>query len=220
MAIQTEEYKGYVIAIENDPEPSDPREWDNMGVMRCWHNNHVLGDTPESYTKNYNPIQFLEFQVEAVRGFKRANQRYNNNEMTQKQYLETLLKLLEKNNVFLPLYLYDHSGLSISATLTYPFTDPWDAGQVGWIIASRDKILEFMRIKRLTAKARARISQVLMSEVETYNKYLQGDIYGYIIKDNNDKVIDSLWSIEDEEVAMTEAKSAIDYIVGDNTNER
>lgn len=37
--------------------------------------------------------------------------------------------------VILPLYLYDHSGITIS---TVPFSCPWDSGQVGWIYAPKD----------------------------------------------------------------------------------
>ena len=34
--------------IELDPEPPNPREWDNLGTMVCLHQRHSLGD-PHHY---------------------------------------------------------------------------------------------------------------------------------------------------------------------------
>ena len=41
--------------------------------------------------------------------------------------------------VILPLYLYDHSGITMS---TGPFSCPWDSGQVGWIYASKKTFID------------------------------------------------------------------------------
>ena len=43
-----------------------------------------------------------------------------------------------KRHLELPLYLYDHSGLTIATT---PFSCPWDSGQVGWIAVERAPLL-------------------------------------------------------------------------------
>src|SRR6056297_3490365 len=46
-----------------------------------------------------------------------------------------------KNNgdVILPLYMYDHSGITISLT---PFSCPWDSGQIGFVQIPRKKMLK------------------------------------------------------------------------------
>lgn len=46
--------------------------------------------------------------------------------------------LLEKYVEILPLYLYDHSGITMSTT---SFNDRWDSGQVGYIYASREDFI-------------------------------------------------------------------------------
>ena len=48
----------------------------------------------------------------------------------------------------LPLYLYDHSGITMRTT---PFSCPWDSGQVGVIILEHEKVLTEFGRKRLTA---------------------------------------------------------------------
>lgn len=39
-----EKYRGFTIKVEDDPEPNDPREWDNLGTMICAHRRYILGD--------------------------------------------------------------------------------------------------------------------------------------------------------------------------------
>ena len=45
----------------------------------------------------------------------------------------------EKAIVILPLYLYDHSGITIS---TAPFSCNWDSGQIGFIYTTEKRIKE------------------------------------------------------------------------------
>ena len=54
--------------------------------------------------------------------------------------MKALKELAERKNVVLPLYLYDHSGITMSCDLTYPYNDRWDSGQVGWIYASHQRV--------------------------------------------------------------------------------
>lgn len=76
--------------------------------------------------------------------------------------------------VILPLYLYDHSNLSISTT---PFSSHWDSGQVGFIFASREDILNNFGKKRLTRQLREKTKEILRGEVDIYDQYLRGEVY-------------------------------------------
>lgn len=89
----------------------------------------------------------------------------------QASYLKALLTGLP-DCVLLPLYLYDHSGLTIS---TSPFGDPWDSGQVGYIFAGAKAIRGEYGTADQTAVAKA--EQVLQAEVEEYDSYLRGDCW-------------------------------------------
>lgn len=76
----------------------------------------------------------------------------------------------------LPLYLYDHSGLTIS---TGPFTCPWDSGQVGWIIATRESLESGgHNVDELDVE---QVKKWLQGEVDTYDQYLRGDIHGFTL---------------------------------------
>ena len=81
--------------------------------------------------------------------------------------------------ILLPLYLYDHSGITMS---TGPFWCPWDSGQVGWIYVTAEKIRQEYSVKRISHANRTRARQVLEGEVQTYDQYLTGDVWGFVIE--------------------------------------
>jgi len=76
----------------------------------------------------------------------------------------------------LPLYLYDHSGLTIS---TGAFSCRWDSGQVGYIYMSKKDAIANFGKKRLTKKVIARALDCMRAEVKEYDDYLTGNVYGF-----------------------------------------
>lgn len=89
--------------------------------------------------------------------------------------------------VILPLFLFDHSGITMS---TRDFGDRWDSGQVGWIYADREMIEKnYGNINKETVK---KAEEALEGEVESYDMYLRGECYGYrLYKDGEEE--DSCW---------------------------
>jgi len=82
----------------------------------------------------------------------------------------------DKGYTILPLYLYDHSGITMS---TGRFSCPWDSGCVGYIYFSDKDAKENYGWKIITKKRREIIAKHLKAEVETYDQYLTGDVYGF-----------------------------------------
>lgn len=140
--------------------------------------------------------------------------------------------LLEPYIEWMPLWLYDHSGITISCgARTYPYNDRWDSGQVGWIIADKETIIKEVRdyeldengerirvetvhsdgkvswhfkTKMLTDETwRARAVEIMEGEVEVYDQYLRGEVYGYNLYRLGDAGDD-----EDEEFDENDAEEA------------
>ena len=109
-----EEYKGFTITIEQDEYTEDPRkEWDHVGTMVCFHNRYDLGDK-HNYSDPEDALrEILEIEWD-------YDDDYEINELWDK---------LEKVAYVLPLFLYDHSGITMN---TGGFSCPWDSGQVGF----------------------------------------------------------------------------------------
>jgi hypothetical protein len=178
----------FVIKIYQDEDTESPRMWDNLGTMICFHGRYNLGD---KHDYNHNDYSGWEEQKEDI---------------------------MKKENVcvILPLYLYDHSGITMS---TSPFGCQWDSGQVGWICVSKEKVRKEYNVKRITKDIIEKVTNVLEGEVKTYDQYLTGDVYGYMIfkVDTCDKGceheehVDSCWGYYGQEECMNEAKGILEY---------
>lgn len=81
----------------------------------------------------------------------------------------------DNNSIILPLYLYDHSGITMS---TSPFSCPWDSGQVGFIYITKEDAEEGW--KSLDGWREA-ARQGLQAEVDEYDKYLRGECYFFTV---------------------------------------
>jgi hypothetical protein len=107
----------------------------------------------------------------------------------------------KEHAVCLPLYLYDHSGITMR---TGPFGCPWDSGQVGWIYIDADKIRKEYSVKRISKKLLARVASYLESEVKVYDQFLTGDVYGFTVETEDGEDVDSCWGF----YGMDEARNA------------
>jgi hypothetical protein len=97
-------------------------------------------------------------------------------------WLSDLLKR-EPRAIVLPVYLYDHGGITIS---TAPFSCPWDSGQIGYIYTTPDRVQEiYAAWKNLTAPRIQELTRRLNHEIEIYDQYLRGDLYRYTVLDEN-----------------------------------
>ena len=174
-------YKGYAIIIDQDEFAESPREWDNLGTMVCFHKRYNLGDKHDLHSEDFSGWEEMG------------------------EYLKS------KDAVVLPLYLYDHSGITMSTSHGYPYNDRWDAGQVGFIYVSRDRIKKEFKDGLDDEGIAAR----LMQEVKTYDDYLRDYIFGFVTIDKNGDEIDScsgyIGNDFEKSGLLDEARSSIDY---------
>lgn len=106
--------------------------------------------------------------------------------------------------VALPLYLYDHSGITMS---TSAFSCPWDSGQVGIIYVTHEKIKA--EYGDTSPETLAKVKTYLVGEVETYDQYLRGDVYGFVLEDEDGEDLgNSCWGFFGMEFCLEEAESA------------
>ena len=158
-----------------------------------------------------NPIKEWDMLGEFVcwhRNYDLGNSKRFDNPEEVREYAK------ETNSLLFPLYMYDHSGIALSLSNSqYPFIDIWDSGQLGYVLVDREKALKEYSQKILTKKLKQKIHEVIQGEVNTYNQYLSGDVYGYKVIDKDGEEIDSCWGYYGMEYAIEEAKSIVDYSV-------
>lgn len=110
--------------------------------------------------------------------------RYIRNESEIEIESESDFKALEKTHIILPVSVYDHSGVSIY--IGSP-CDRWDSGQIGWYIVSKEKIKQNFNVKRISQKLKSRVIEYLENEVETFNKWVNNEVYSFTLYHNGEE---------------------------------
>jgi hypothetical protein len=180
--VQNEEKQigDYLVRTYYDNYPDNPRNWDNLGTMVCFHKRYDLGDTTDYRSENYDAWGDLRNDIEE-----------NEGEVT-----------------ILPLYLYDHGGITIR---TSPFGCQFDSGQVGFIYVSKDKIEK-------EGIDESKVIEYLENEVETYDKFLRGECFGYKVfkikicslGHKHEEEVESCFGYYDEDECMTDGVDMVD----------
>lgn len=156
-----EEHKlndGHILQIFQDSWADSPRSWDNLGTMAIFHKRYNFGDKINFSADDFSSWTEME------------------------EYIETELKAV----VYMPIYMYDHSGITINTT---GFSCPWDSGQVGFIYVTEQEMKKEFG-DSYTDQDIEKAKQILLNEVKTMDEYLQGEVYGFnLVKD--DTIIDS-----------------------------
>jgi len=126
---------------------------------------------------------------------------------------EELIDFINREDIIsLPVYGYDHSGLSISTGRGGQFSDPWDSGKLGYIYVTREKILKDFNRKKISKALIKKAYDILEGEVETFGQYLTGDVYGYEITGPGGDFIDSCWGFfPPMKDILGECRDIIDY---------
>jgi len=168
-SIRSEE--GLKAHVYSDIDPMHPRiDFDTVGSIVCWHRRYALTD-PE------------------LPDFVEGPEKYDPTE-----WAEEFLK--SEDVISLPIYMYDHSGITINTT---GFSCGWDSGQVGWIFVSRAKAQKEWGVETVED-----IQYNLRQEIEIYSQYLEGDIYGVVVEQdapcdecghNEPACLDQVWGI-------------------------
>jgi hypothetical protein len=183
--IEVFEHKGFTVEIHWDQEPESPRENDNLGTMVCFHNRYDLGDKHDWPMNREGYEAFMEF-----------------------------LQKNQKIIISLPLYLYDHSGLrmkvgSFQGLLPQGHAE-FDTMLVGYIYFEKKKVIK--EYGGWNKETRAKSIKVLEAEVDIYDDYLSGNIYGYVVKDEDGQDLDSCWGFYGICNVIEEAKASIEAI--------
>lgn len=198
----------------DDDSGNSPRDWDNLGTIVAWVRNFDLTD------KHYGMATNLEAFLEWAR---------------------------EEKPYMLPLDIQDYGSNGVKIYVedfepNYEFPDEYKQPD-GFIYVTREKLMEeysindpeiaFMHAVLIKEHiidesqpdaprhVATSIDKVLRSEIETYQKYLNGEVYGYVVRegvvdddgeidpdDHSGEVVESVWGfIGESDYAMSEGRA-------------
>lgn len=170
------------LRIERDNDAISPREDCNLGIIAYKHSRYSVGDVEIN-----DPIDHLL----DLYGLSDRNVEYCN-----ETYKELQGRAEEFGYVLLPVYMYDHGGITISTT---PFSCRWDSGQVGIIYTTIKRLQDMGHDwKRWSEKRREKAREWLEAEIELFDQYIRGDVYGFIVEEDGEE-IDSCWGFYGED---------------------
>jgi hypothetical protein len=158
--------------------------------FRTFHASRIMNELLDKVPEGVSPKEAMTAFNDASKFVAGKMGHERSSKFAEDNISAIIKKSLEANYIILPLYLYDHSGITIS---TGPFSCPWDSGQIGYIYITKEKARKEYSWKYMTKSRIKRIINYLENEVETYDQYLTGDVYGYRISNEDDDHIDSCW---------------------------
>lgn len=179
-----------VLEVMTEDYPQSPREWDNLGTMVCWHKRYGLGDEqPDANHKKWqenlaisldDEVEEKLIDLEAGEKWLELYKEYGDDAIKHsKEAKEDIIdNALYEHTVMLPLYLLDHSGLSVNTT---GFRSPWDSGPLGYVYATREDIFKEFNVDELTPETRKKVREILKGEAEIYDTYLRGAVHRFVI---------------------------------------
>jgi hypothetical protein len=167
--MKDDEGNEYMLTVEYDDGAEDPREWDNLCTMVCWHSHYFLGDK-----HNFdNADEFMQHLYLDVIGKHWCDEHESDD-------WEDVYKVLKETDLVLikPINLYDHSGITVSTSNNYPYNDYWDSCIAGFIYVTKKTILkEYSNATEDNWKELA--DKYLEAEMETYDQYVRGEVYWF-----------------------------------------
>ncbi|QFT60694.1 hypothetical protein FIU94_17820 (plasmid) [Sulfitobacter sp. THAF37] len=191
--VYEEAHRGHTIKIYHDPDAESPREWSNLGTLICWHRRYRLGDShsfdsPEAFLRDLSGIS-----------------------AQSDLSMDQLRDRAERKSVLLPVFLYDHSGLAMN---TIGFHCPWDSGQVGYVYVTLEAVRTEFGVNRVTKALREKAEDILRAEIVSYDAYLGGRVYGYVIERDGEEV-DACWGFvgDYETGSLSEARAVVNRLI-------
>lgn len=170
-ALESAEVDGWVVYVGYDDDPLNPRvEYDNVGKIVHWHR------------------RWRDFGDYFV----------NPDEYDSRDAFDQMVDEVFEPAVIVPIWMYDHSGVTIRAGASNPFSCPWDSGQVGFIFCTQEDV------DREWSGDMDMAEKYLRGEVEVYDRYLRGDFYAYMMIDPDGEPVEYVGGFHDDEDALTE----------------
>ena len=126
---------------------------------------------------------------------------------------ELVSEELDRRFIWLSVYCYEHSGLTVSTKRNYPYNDRWDSGLFGIIAVEKERLRKEYGWKAITKERREQILRSLEGEIETFDSYCRGEVYGFVVEDEEGEEIDACggyYGDDGMDYAIFEAKGSVD----------
>lgn len=179
------------FVYENSVSFGHPRkDFDNVATLVAWHDRYNLADDDDlpgfgqwlaDLWQEFCPNAYGETPIRGVTSEMRTwiagNPGYCYDDLYDDCYgedrdamAEVMARIMPYMAVFMPVYLLDHSGLSLS---TSRFACPWDTSMIGYVYVTKDKALYESGHKRFCRATREFAERHAETEIAIYSAALE-----------------------------------------------
>lgn len=183
-----------------DPDATNPREWDNLGtILIAPKKSHWIANRDSAVATS---IPF-------------GNSPYEHWENLRREQLK-----LKKSDIAIayPITKYEHGGIS----LQLGYKSGWDYAAVGFIYITKETLRKEYDVTRITKNIIARAESCLQSELDMLTGWLNGDCYGWQIKEyaltddglawEEVGILDDCWGYFDKEHARDDMEDMLNQL--------
>lgn len=126
------------------------------------------------------------------------------------KFIERWIKIHYKARVIVRVGMLDHSGVHFYAGGGAHWSDSqgWDSATCGWIFDTPATLKE----TGCDVFTDEQIRDGLVAEIEEYDKFSRGEVFGYVIQKDGEEV-DSCWGYIGQEYAEEEARGALQAVL-------
>lgn len=175
---------GNTWKILPDEDPESPREWNCLSTFLFFHKRYTLGDKDKNPYKTDDYRGWDELEAEIVKDLSPV--------------------------AMIDVGMVDHSGLTLyEGSGAHPCdSGGWDSGRIGFALVNREAAMKEFSTKRITKKIKDKCLAILRNELDTYNKYVNGEVYGFVVEDEDGEHLDSCWGFYELDDCKKEAQAA------------
>ena len=170
------------LVIGYDESSESPREWGNLGYFI-------------TIDRNYNsPDDNNDFMEIIKETGDEANSQAEHMKMIKK---EIRSRLDEEVLAIYPVVKYEHGGVVYKLGTIHGF----DYSNNGFYIVTDKTVKEYGtdNTNKNTAKQAKVFERIIKGELDIYNHYINGEVYGFTLYDEQGEVSDSCWGFYDIE---------------------
>ena len=183
-----------------DQDAINPREGDNLGTI-------LIAPSKAHWVANRDSAVDTSIPL--------GNNPFKHWENLRREQLK-----IKKSDIAIayPITKYEHGAISLSLG----YKSGWDYGVVGFIYITKEQIRECYGVKRITKSIIAQAESCIQSELDMLTAWLNGDCYGWQIKEyalDDDGLdweevdtIDSCWGYLAQEDALDDMKDALNCL--------
>ena len=183
-----------------DPDATNPREWDNLGtILIASSKSHWVASTDDTVDTSIH----------------QGRNPYEHWDNIRREQLK-----LKKSEIAIayPITKYEHGSISLSLG----YKQGWDYGVVGFVYVTKETLRAEYGVKRITKSIIESAVDRLQDELDTLTRWLNGECYGWQIKEyalddegldwEEVDTLDNCWGYFDQDYAFGSMQDALNHL--------